>query len=396
MKRLLALALCALFACQAGARTLYVDAKRPNNKGNGLSVKKAKKTIQAAINVAKKGDTILVYPGTYAPIKTNNKKIAIKSVKGKSKTTIAIPDSADEPTTIAMLGKPCVTRRYYGTNGDGPVYYVDGKSRTDSCGNSTCLTGFSLDGGGFGMNCFAGVTGGTLKSSRIRYVMSDGSCPTSVVRYGKLVGCTLSDNRYGGSSSCFAYCSTFSRCKIVHNTGTSDANHTSFFDNNQLYNCLVAENEILPTFLGHLDDSYALFFDLGCTVVNCTVASNHVAHSSADSVFCWQTSFVNCILRDNTDQRIWADSWDDLSPDTVSYGETFVHNCDLGHSNTYKNTDTTNKDPKFSSGYKLKKGSYCINSGKLTKKQKKLVGTTDLAGKKRIRGKAIDRGCYEY
>ena len=39
---------------------------------------------------------------------------------------------------------------------------------------------------------------------------------------------------------------------------------------------------------------------------------------------------------------------------------------------------------------------FCINSGKLTKAQKKLVGTKDLAGRKRIRGKAIDRGCYEY
>lgn len=29
-------------------------------------------TIQTAINVAKKGDTILVLPGTYAPIKTDN------------------------------------------------------------------------------------------------------------------------------------------------------------------------------------------------------------------------------------------------------------------------------------------------------------------------------------
>jgi hypothetical protein len=36
------------------------------------------------------------------------------------------------------------------------------------------------------------------------------------------------------------------------------------------------------------------------------------------------------------------------------------------------------------------------NKGKLTKTQKKLVGSKDLAGRKRIRGKAIDRGCYEY
>ncbi len=36
------------------------------------------------------------------------------------------------------------------------------------------------------------------------------------------------------------------------------------------------------------------------------------------------------------------------------------------------------------------------DKGKLTKAQKKLVGSKDLAGRKRIRGKAIDRGCYEY
>jgi hypothetical protein len=75
-----------------------------------------------------------------------------------------------------------------------------------------------------------------------------------------------------------------------------------------------------------------------------------------------------------------------------------LHNVDSG--NTYKNTDKTNKNPKFvnaaKGNYKLKKGSYAINKGKLTKAQKKLVGTKDLAGGKRIRGKAIDQGCYEY
>ena len=75
-----------------------------------------------------------------------------------------------------------------------------------------------------------------------------------------------------------------------------------------------------------------------------------------------------------------------------------LHNVDAG--NTYKNTDKANKDPKFvnvaKGDYKLKKGSYCIDKGKLTAAQKKQVGTKDLAGKKRIKGKAIDRGCYEY
>ena len=81
-----AAALCALFAVQAEARTLYVDARRPNNKGNGLKLSTAKKTIQAAINIAKAGDTILVSPGSYAPIKTSNKKIATVSSSGVLKS----------------------------------------------------------------------------------------------------------------------------------------------------------------------------------------------------------------------------------------------------------------------------------------------------------------------
>ena len=35
-------ALCAFFTVQTEARTLYVDASRPNNKGNGLKLKTAK------------------------------------------------------------------------------------------------------------------------------------------------------------------------------------------------------------------------------------------------------------------------------------------------------------------------------------------------------------------
>ena len=87
MKQLLLLALCALLSANADARTLYVDSSRPNNNGNGLSKAKAKKTIQAAINVAKKGDTILVLKGKYAaPLKTNNRKIRIKSDSGAAAT----------------------------------------------------------------------------------------------------------------------------------------------------------------------------------------------------------------------------------------------------------------------------------------------------------------------
>ena len=77
-----------------------------------------------------------------------------------------------------------------------------------------------------------------------------------------------------------------------------------------------------------------------------------------------------------------------------------IHNVDsgCGYSRTYKN----NRDPKFvdaeGGNYRLKKGSPCIDQGAVNAKLMKLgwFGTVDLDGKKRILGKQIDMGCYEY
>ena len=47
------------------AQTIYVDAARPDDSGNGLSWNEAKQTIQAAVNLAVDGDTVLVTNGVY-------------------------------------------------------------------------------------------------------------------------------------------------------------------------------------------------------------------------------------------------------------------------------------------------------------------------------------------
>ncbi|MDD3985109.1 MAG: pectinesterase family protein [Methanobacterium sp.] len=58
-------------------KTIYVDTNG-NNKNNGLSTKKPKKTIQNAIKTAKPGDTIQVAKGTYKENLQITKNIILK------------------------------------------------------------------------------------------------------------------------------------------------------------------------------------------------------------------------------------------------------------------------------------------------------------------------------
>ena len=57
-------------------------------------------SLQAAIETANEGDVILVGPGTYSPIRTNGKKITIKSTEGAA-STIIDGESANRCATLA-------------------------------------------------------------------------------------------------------------------------------------------------------------------------------------------------------------------------------------------------------------------------------------------------------
>ncbi len=77
-----------LMPLAALATTWYVNGSNGSDSKSGTSESSAKATIQAAIDASSTGDTILVAPGTYAPIATRNKAIAIQSVAGATTTVI--------------------------------------------------------------------------------------------------------------------------------------------------------------------------------------------------------------------------------------------------------------------------------------------------------------------
>ncbi len=334
----MAAALCALVSVQGEARTLYVNAKRPNNKGNGLKVKTAKKTIQAAINIAKKGDTIVVYPGSYTPISTKNKKITIKAKSGSSKTTILYRGSGN---ALAKLGAAWTTvhKGHYVESG-GYRYWVDGwreSSAPVTKGNKTTLSGFTLDGGNQYPDI--GVSGGTLQSCIVK---NFSYAYKGLFRYANLKRCQVINNQ-----DCTSEDSTFS-------------------------NSLFACNDSTPF--------------KSCTFVNCTVADN--VKFTMSKAKAWNTIFYKV-----------------ASTQFKASKKNTLKNCYKGKTpkfvstktqKTVLETDGVYKTVSVPGNYRLQKGSPCINKGTKASAAKKLFGKWDLAGKKRIKGKSVDIGCYEY
>ncbi len=447
-----AAALCALFAVQAEARTLYVDARRPNNKGNGYTAKTAKKTIQAAINKAKSGDVIVVAPGSYAPIKTNNKKIKIVALKGASKTKIVKPAKLDQKVALAQLGKSYTV--YLGTDANGN--WKKGSSGIWTKGARSTLEGFLLDGMNRAVGSFGeliGVSGGNAKACILqrlgkKYADTYGGFASfdyaSVAVNSKLTDCIIRKNKadiapaeYSAVGSATTS-SKFLRCSISNNEGDDEG----FESGSSLINCLLVGNTT----------RYELFSK--ATLLNCTIVKNNIEGRYEDPRFSYASKYYNCILWNNyvkppkTTKKVYGYEYYDADGNWIGYRDagtaTFsisytdalgqyasadgvtegvlsrycpgwtksedsytdyvpgtnkrLHNVDSG--NIYKYTDKTNKNPKFVGAakniFKLKKGSYCIDKGRLTASQKKSVGATDLAGGKRVKGKYVDRGCYEY
>ena len=334
MKRLLALALCALFVLNAEARTLYVDASRPNNNGNGLSAGKAKKTIQAAVNVSKKGDTIIVLKGKYAaPLKTNNKKLRIKSRSGKAATTIA-------------------ARKW-----------LDGYSLDLGSGSATKMSGFTVtpylkksdwDPDYRYYVTAGGVRGGTLSDCTFQSLGRVLAWPRpATFASTKLTDCLLDGCYTDSSGKKFVSSCTLNRCKVVGSERKGGGKNCPVASS-KLSNCLFSGND-------------ALSFS-SCILGNCTIAGN-------DSVVLKKNKAYNTIFH-----QVPASQFKKAKKNTLK-------NCYSSSAPMFAAA--------ADGDYHLLAGSPCIDRGTKVAAARKLYGKKDLDGKKRIQGKSVDIGCYE-
>ena len=374
-------------------RTLYVDAMRPDDSGDGLSWTTAKRTIQAAVNDATDGEAIWVTNGVYniggaelsGSFLLNRvliaKSISVRSVNGPSVTII----EGSGPNTF---GTYAAVRCAYMTKG--------------------LLDGFTLrHGATFPVHGLISGLGGGLYADQTNVQLHNCIITENKAMYcggvygGMLINCTISGNvahwDYGGAANC-----TMNNCVVSHNTS---ARYAGGADWSVLMNCTVVSNTAI-----YGAGAYLSWLN------NCIVSGNTgitILHDSHD--------LYNCIISDNDGQAVNHGSMYNCTVVGNESGaqQASLYNCIVWSNRNYDVRDTIqlintcasniavsngciNQDPMFNDAitrnYRLQAGSPCIDTGDNAWTQNR----PDLAGNQRVadgngNGTAtVDMGAYEY
>ncbi len=119
-----------------GAKTLYVDGTNGNDANDGESWKTAKKTIQAAVDVAESWSHIFVKAGTYSENVSVSKNFI--SLLGETRDSVIIQPSSDDVFTVS--GNDCRISSF------SPFAPSDGDYCIKVTGDRVLLDNLKLDG----------------------------------------------------------------------------------------------------------------------------------------------------------------------------------------------------------------------------------------------------------
>ena len=286
----LALALSAA-AFSAMADEWFVDAKRPDDSGDGSSVATAKKTLSGAMKISslKDGDVVTVLPGEYCDGTTGDgwslpnrlyvtKSITVRSRDGAAATHIVGKFSAATAKGLGSGGVRCVY-----VNADNVV--VQGFTLRDGATLNNSLDHASCEGGG--------VLFRKSSSYLVDCVISN-----CVAGSGAAAAC---DNDAFANSNALVRTMLFSNNADKYDAVRSVA----------LYHCIAS---------GHNDTTYPPFYGSG-NIINCTLFDNYSHHlfdggnpaicNTIIGKYCYTHSassgaaFSNCVssISDNTNLK---------------------------------------------------------------------------------------------
>lgn len=446
--RLFFLGIC--LSLTAAADTFYVDASQADNSGAGTNWTTAKATIQAAVDLATAGDTVLVADGMYTNGTRTTPKydclnrlvitrdIAICSVNGPADTFIVgMPDpDTDDCGTNAVRGVYMSAgflsgftitngytmssgNTYYDCNGGGINFrggngvasncVLSGNSASDKGGGSAygtlidcAFTGNSAECGGGSCSdtltdcIFSGNSahygGGSYYSTLNNCTLSGNFATWSGggSRYGTLSNCMLSSNSvtwYGGGGSDG---STLYNCTLTGNSATWGGG-SNF---GKLYSCTLCNNSANAGGGSHKG-----------TLNNCTIYNNFASGSGGGSD---GSTLNNCTIFGNSASTYGGGSYEGTLNNCIVWGNTAPFNF---AKNTYMNTVRYVCSPDFTGSggsgcigsnplfvdaangdFRLQPGSPCIDAGS----NETASGDTDLVGNDRMIHDTVDMGAYEY
>ena len=179
------------------SRTWYVNGTSGSDSYSGTSSSQAKKTIQAAIDVAANGDTILVAAGMYAPIDTKDKSLTISGLDDAKKTII---DGFASQQCAVLGGRAWAEEQGYEKE------------------QFSTLVGFTLrngtDGAYWSSSEGAAVRGGVIK----RCVITDCNALGAVVYASEAHDCLVVKNDAGSAMAVMMHGRAYN-CTIVNNEG---------------------------------------------------------------------------------------------------------------------------------------------------------------------------------
>jgi hypothetical protein len=338
----------------------YVNAARPDNNGSGTSWETAKKTIQAAVDLAADGATVWVTNGIYAeggsiaPEEAILSRVSIlrditvKSINGAGVTTIVgIGPFGSNAVRCAYLSAGAVLDGFKLTEGYtlnrwlGPAFDFDGLNETDKFG-----------GGAF----------------------------------------------VSGSAS-------IKNCVIVSNKAYRAGGGVFCKENGVLSGCLIAMNQVgTLEMIGQTTsvikgDGGGVYVNGGGTINICTLYANctelgkatlqlgNGGYGRGGGLYCYDGVVNNCIVANNA-----ADAGHDIW--IKEYSHPAFHNNAAGGplpgqgniTNAPLFVDAANGD------FRLQSGSPCVNWGY----NSVVSNSTDLAGNPRIVEDTVDMGAYEY
>lgn len=332
MRSRLIISLLAIFCIGSGtafAATLYVPAEYS--------------TIQAGIDAATDGDTVLVADGTYTGIGNKDIDFGGRAITLKSENG---PENCIIDGQGYGLG-------FYFHNSEGPFSVLDGFTITN-------FSNFDHVGGGY-----PGWGGGI-------YLYR--SSPN-------INNCNIIENTAatGGGIACYQAAPFVENCKIMENSSTHQGGGIRVYQASPTFlNCVISQN-----WSGRAGGGIDLYASQSI-ITNCTVTGNAGNHPGGGiSTDQGNPTVTNCI--------VWANSSDQIK---LYRGEANLTYCDI--QGGWPGEGNIDADPQFVDtilDLHLTGTSPCINSGNNDAPN---LSTTDMDGLPRIIDDIVDMGAYEF